>query len=145
MRRPRVLLAEDYEAVATQIRTLLEPEFEVVATVADGRALLAAADAVRPDVVISDIEMPGLDGIAATAALQRRSPGVPVVLITMYEDPELVRRGLAAGALGYVLKLRAPDDLVPAVFAALRGERHASSAIDDWCLGPRGSVEERAR
>ena len=126
MDRPRVVLAEDHARIAEQLRALLEPEFDVVATVADGLALLRAVDNARPDVVVTDIVMPGLDGIAATAALLARCPDTRVVLITVHDDPELVERGYAAGALAYVSKHRAGHDLVPAVRAALLGNRYVS-------------------
>jgi DNA-binding NarL/FixJ family response regulator len=127
--RPRVLLAEDHPRVAAELRRLLEPEFDVVGTVGDGDALLRAADDARPDVIVTDIAMPGLDGIAATAALLARRPGTRVVLVTVHDDPELVERGYAAGALAYVLKLTAADELVPAVRTAMRGERYVSPRL----------------
>src|SRR5882672_3353788 len=122
MDRPRVLLAEDHPGIAEELRTLLEVEFDVIATVADGSALLRAVDNARPDVVVTDVVMPGLDGIAATVALRARHPGTRVVLVTVHDDSELVERGYAAGALAYVLKHVAARELVPAVRAALRGE-----------------------
>ena len=126
MDRPRLLLAEDHPAVAEQLRRLLEPEFDVVATVGDGGALLTAEDEIRPDVVVTDIMMPGLDGITATAALLARRPGTRVVLVTAHDNAELTEQGYAAGALACVLKLAAADELVPAVRTAIRGERHVS-------------------
>jgi DNA-binding NarL/FixJ family response regulator len=127
MGRPRVLLAEDHPHVAEELRRLLEPEFDVAAVVSDGHALLREADALRPDVIVTDIVMPGLDGIAATEALLARRPGSRVVLVTVHDDPELADRGYAVGALACVLKLAAARDLVPAVRAALRGEPQVSS------------------
>src|SRR5258705_4163128 len=126
MDRPRVVLAEDHARIAEQLRELLEPEFDVVATVADGLALLRAVDDVHPDVVVADIVMPGLDGIAATAALLARRPDTRVVLVTVHDDPELAERGYAAGALAYVSKHSAGHELVPAGRAPIRGERGAS-------------------
>jgi DNA-binding NarL/FixJ family response regulator len=123
MKRARVLLADDHEAVARQLRAVLEPEFEVVATVGDGLALLEAAERLRPDVIVTDVAMPRLDGIAAARELLRRDPGARVVFVTVHGDPALVEQGLAAGALAYVLKHAAGEELLPAVRAALRGER----------------------
>jgi DNA-binding NarL/FixJ family response regulator len=124
MGRPRVLLAEDHPPTARALCTLLEPEFDVAAVVGDGHALLREAEAIRPDVVITDISMPGLDGIAATSLLLARRPHARVVLVTVHDDPELVERGYAAGALAYVTKDTVTRDLVPAVRTALRGERY---------------------
>lgn len=129
MDRARVLLAEDHPGIAEHLRKLLEGEFEVVATVADGHALLRAADEFPHDVIVTDIAMPGLDGIAATGALFARHAGARVVLVTVHADPELIERGYAAGALAYVLKHRAGLELVPAIRAVLRGERYSASSV----------------
>jgi len=126
MQRPRVVLAEDHAEMAEQLRGLLAAEFDVVAVVADGQTLLRAAEAAHPDVVVSDIVMPEMDGIAATAALLAKQPNVRVVLVTVRDELELVERGQAAGALGFVSKHRAGYELVLAVKAALRGERYVS-------------------
>jgi DNA-binding NarL/FixJ family response regulator len=123
MPRARVLLADDHTDVAEQLRTILEEEFEVVAVVPDGFTLLTAVATLEPDVIVADIAMPGMDGLQATAELVRRSPGARVVLVTSHDEAMIERRGLAAGALGFVVKLRADEDLLPAVQAALRGER----------------------
>jgi DNA-binding NarL/FixJ family response regulator len=116
--------------VAEELRRLLEPEFEVVGVVADGEALLREAEIAQPDVVVTDIAMPGADGITVTGAILARRPRTRVVLVTAHDDPELVESGYAAGALAYVLKVAAARDLAPAVRAALRGERYVST------LGP---------
>jgi DNA-binding NarL/FixJ family response regulator len=129
MGRPRVLLAEDNPVMAAELRALLEPELNVVATVADGAALVAAADTARPDVIVTDIVMPHRSGIDATAELLRRHPNIRVVLVTVHDDAALVERGRAAGALGHVLKVAAATDLMPAVQAALRNERYTSSRL----------------
>jgi DNA-binding NarL/FixJ family response regulator len=129
MKRVRVLLAEDHAGVAEQLRGVLELEFEVVAIVGDGPGLVAAAEALRPDVIVTDIAMPGLDGIAAARAIRRADPGARIVFVTVHNDPALVRRGLAAGALGYVLKLAAGDDLLPAVHAVAQGQRYVSQGV----------------
>ena len=131
MDRSRVLLAEDHPGVAEQLRKLLEVEFDVVGTVADGHALLRAADECHPDVIVTDIMMPGLDGIAVTAALIARRLCTRVVLVTVHDDPGLAERGYAAGALAYVLKHSAGHELVPAVRAAMRGERYVPPSIRD--------------
>jgi DNA-binding NarL/FixJ family response regulator len=130
MNRPRVLLAEDHPGMAAELRRLLEPEVDVVAVVGDGHALLHAAGELSPDVVVTDLVMPGLDGIAATRALRARHPGLPVVIVTIHGATEIVDKAYAAGALAYVLKLAAARDLLPAVRAALRGKHYTSPNID---------------
>jgi DNA-binding NarL/FixJ family response regulator len=124
MSRPRILLGEDHPRVADELRRLLEPQFDVAAVVGDWSALLREAEVMCPDVIVTDIVMPGLDGIAATSTLLARRPGSRVVLITVYDDLELVVRGYAAGALACVSKVTASSDLVPAVRAALRVGRY---------------------
>ena len=126
MSRRRVLLADDHAATMQLWRTLLEPEFEVVGTVADGQALIDAADRLAPDVIVTDIVMPGMSGIVAAGAILRRHPAARIVFATIHADRTMLRSGLAAGAFGYVLKIRAGEDLVPAIRAALRGELHIS-------------------
>lgn len=129
MRRPRVLLADDHAETAAQLRTLLEADFEVVGLVEDGRALVSAEARLAPDVIVTDISMPGLDGIDAAELIRRRDPQARIVFVTVHSEPALVERGLAAGALGYVLKDVAGDELVAAVRAALRGQRFVCSAL----------------
>ena len=129
-----MLLADDHEGTAEQLRELLQPHFDVVATVEDGRALMNAVAQLSPDVIVADISMPTLDGIEAAALIRRRDSDARIVLVTVHEERILVERGLAAGALGYVLKDSAGDELVPAIYAALIGERFVSRA-----LGGRGT------
>jgi DNA-binding NarL/FixJ family response regulator len=129
MPRTRLLLADDHLDTAFQLRALLQPEFEVIAHVTDGRALVRDAARLLPDVIISDISMPELDGITAAALILECNPTARIIFVSVHADPVLVARGLATGALGYVLKLSAGDDLVPAIHAALRGECHVSSGL----------------
>ena len=127
MSRGRVLLAEDHAPTLRLWRTLIEPEFEVVGTVSDGQSLVDAAERLSPDVIVSDIAMPGMNGIAAAEAILRCHPGSRIVFATVHADHTMLRSALAVGAFGYVLKVRAGDDLVPAIKAALRGELHIST------------------
>jgi DNA-binding NarL/FixJ family response regulator len=129
MHRPRLLLADDHPDTARLLRGLLQPEFDVIAEVQDGNALVGAAERLSPDLIISDISMPGLDGIAAAGEILRRNPAARIIFVTVYDDASVMKRGLATGALGYVLKLTAGDELVPAVCAALRGERFVSLSL----------------
>jgi DNA-binding NarL/FixJ family response regulator len=122
MTRRRVLLADDHAQTMQLWRTLLEPEFDVVGTVNDGESLVHAAERLAPDVIVSDIGMPGMSGIAAAGAILRRHPAARIIFATIHADSALLRTSLAAGAYAYVLKVRAADDLAPAVRAALRGE-----------------------
>jgi DNA-binding NarL/FixJ family response regulator len=128
MGRTRVLLADDHEGNALLLTELLQGECEVVASVRDGNALVEAADELTPDVIVTDIGMPGLDGIEAAGEILRRHPGTRIVFVTVHDDPAMVARGMASGASGYVLKREAGDELLPAVRAAARDQRAEESA-----------------
>ena len=132
MNHPRVLLAEDNRQTAERLRKLLSVEFDVITSVEDGRAMVDAAARLSPDVIVADIAMPRLDGIAATTIIRGNDANARIVLVTVHSEPMLVEAGLAAGALGYVLKDTAGDDLVAAVRAALDGRRYVSSALSDF-------------
>jgi DNA-binding NarL/FixJ family response regulator len=131
MNRPRVLLAEDHAETAERLRKLLGAEFDVIEWVEDGRALVDAVARLSPDVTVADIAMPRIDGIAAAALIRRNDLNARIVLVTVHAEPMLVEAGLAAGALGYVLKDTAGDDLVAAVHAALDGRRYVSRALGE--------------
>lgn len=132
MNRPRVLLAEDHAETAERLRKLLGADFDVIASVEDGRALVEAVALLSPDVTVADIAMPRLDGIAAAIVIRRNNSNARIVLVTVHSEPMLVEAGLAAGAMGYVLKDTAGDDLVAAVHAALDGRRYVSRALAGW-------------
>ena len=125
-RRRRVLLADDHPATLEAWRTLLEPEFEIVGEVTDGNALVTADEALSPDVIVTDIGMPGLSGLVAAELVLGRHPAARIVFATVHADHALLRRALAAGAFGYVLKARVGEELVAAVRAALCGQLHLS-------------------
>jgi DNA-binding NarL/FixJ family response regulator len=134
--RPRVVLADDHPAVREEIQQLLAPQFDVLDAVGEGAALLAAVAHLQPDAVISDIQMPRMDGIEAGAQLITRGLCRAIVLLSMYPDEHLVETALQAGINAYVLKMDASEELIPAVYAALRGERYLSQGIRggsrDW-------------
>jgi DNA-binding NarL/FixJ family response regulator len=129
MDRPRVLLAEDNANTAERLRKLLRAEFDVIAVVEDGGALVDAADRLSPDVIVTDIAMPGMDGIEAAVLIRRHDPNARIVLVTVHAESMLVDAGLEAGALGYVLKDAAGDDLVAAIRAALSGRQYVSREL----------------
>jgi len=129
MDRPSVLLADDHIENTELLCSLLEPEFHVVSQVRDGAALVTSAEALSPDVIVTDITMPGLDGLEAAEIILRGNPAARIVFVTVNSDPLVVRRALATGAMGFVLKLAAGDDLLPAVRAALRGQCHVTDAL----------------
>ena len=127
--RHRLLLADDHVDVVRELRGLLAPEFDIVLAVSDGDALVRRTAELHPDVVISDIGMPGKNGIDAGREILERDLCGAVVMLTMYDDSQLVREALAAGIRGYVLKVDAGEELISAVRSALRGETYLSSGI----------------
>jgi DNA-binding NarL/FixJ family response regulator len=129
MTRPRVLLADDHQIVAEGLRGLLEPEFELVGIVTDGREALAAIEALRPDVVVLDITMPSLNGIEAARQLRAAGSPVKVVFLTMHRDAAYAARALDAGATGFVLKHDAATELITAIRQALQGRTYVTPLI----------------
>ncbi|MFZ1005312.1 MAG: response regulator transcription factor [Candidatus Sulfotelmatobacter sp.] len=127
MTKPRLLLADDHEDLLREVTALLQGEFEVIGVARDGAALVNIAADLNPDVVITDFKMPGLSGIDASSRLLERGLCKAVVLLTMYADRQLVDGALEAGILGFVLKVKAGEDLIPAIHSALRGETYVSS------------------
>jgi DNA-binding NarL/FixJ family response regulator len=135
MYRPRVLLAEDHADTAERLRKLLRVEFDVIAWVENGSALVDATKRLSPDVIVADIAMPGVDGLAAATLIRRNDPNARIVLVTVHSELMFVEAGLAAGALGYVLKDTAGDELVPAVHAALDGRQYLSRELGERSRG----------
>jgi DNA-binding NarL/FixJ family response regulator len=124
--RTRVLLADDQAATLRQWRELLEPEFDVVGSVANGEALVDAVERLTPDVIVTDIAMGRTSGIVAAETILKRHPAARIVFATVHADLALLRKGLAVGAFGYVLKIRAGEELAPAIRSAVRNELHIS-------------------
>lgn len=127
--RPRVLLADDHRIVAEGLKSLLSSEFELLELVEDGRALVAAAKRLKPDLIVADISMPHLNGIEALVQLKRENPDVKVVFLTMHQEAAYARRALEAGAAGFVLKHSAPVELVAALRAALSGKTYITPTL----------------
>jgi DNA-binding NarL/FixJ family response regulator len=136
--RPRVILADDHRIVAEGLKHLLTPDFDVVAVVEDGRAVLEAAKLLQPDVVVADISMPLLSGIEVTVRLKQEEPRIKVVILTMHREEAYARRALEAGASGYVLKAAAPASLVLAINAALAGKTFVTPELAGALLGRAG-------
>lgn len=129
MSRPRVILADDHQIVADGLRCILEPEFELVCIVNDGRALLHAAVKMKHDVIVSDLSMPELNGLEAFEELKQEMPDVRVVFLTMHHNAAYARRVMDAGAKGYILKHSAAHELVLAIRAAAEDRTFVSPAI----------------
>jgi DNA-binding NarL/FixJ family response regulator len=117
----RILLAENHPYFQQLVQDLLEPTFEIIGKVQDGQALLEAAPNLKPDVIVTGIEMPILSGLDAVRELTKSSCHAKVIFLTIESDLDFVREGLAAGAFGYVAKHRVALDLIPAIRSVLAG------------------------
>jgi two-component system response regulator NreC len=128
--RCRVLLADDHQIVREGLRGLLEKAgHEVVAEAADGREVLRLARTLSPDIAVLDMSMPLLNGLDAAYEIQRISPNVKTILLTMYNDKNYVLRALREGVRGYVLKSQASVDLIHAIQEIMRGDVYISPGV----------------
>jgi len=129
VKRPTVLLADDDRAFLNLVCQLLEPEFDVVGTVGDGQALLAAASDLHPDLLVTDISMPRLNGFQAARQLKKTQPNTRILILSVHEEPMAVTEALAIGVDGYVVKRSAATDLIPALLQVFQGNRFISEAV----------------
>jgi DNA-binding NarL/FixJ family response regulator len=127
--RQRILIADDHLLIAELCQRLLEPEFDVQGIFKDGRELIAAAQRLRPDLIIVDISMPLLNGLDAAEQIKRFLPTSRIVYLTMYPDPELAGEALLRGGSGYLLKTCASKEILAAVRSVLRGEMYLSEGL----------------
>lgn len=133
----RVVLADDHQDILDGLYNLLASHFQVLAAVKDGNALIEAVARTRPDAVISDIYMPGRNGIEAGAHILRTGLCKAFIILTMHNESNLVRKVLEEGIHGYVLKEDAADELIPAVHAVLEGDYYLSRGVAANADGPR--------
>jgi DNA-binding NarL/FixJ family response regulator len=126
---PRVLIADDHTLVAEACRKLLEPDYEVVATVSDGRSLVRAVAELKPHLVIVDVAMPLLNGLDAGQQAKELLPGIKLIFLTMNHDADLAAEAFRRGASGYLLKTCAASELAIAVREVLRGKSYLSPMI----------------
>jgi DNA-binding NarL/FixJ family response regulator len=121
MRRPRILLADDHQMLLDALKELLEPKYDVVGLVSDGRALLKVAEKLRPDIIVLDIAMPQLNGLDAGRQLKLSMPAVKLIFMTMNEDPYIVGEAFRVGASAFLLKQAAGLELNEAIERVLKG------------------------
>jgi DNA-binding NarL/FixJ family response regulator len=142
MTRPRILMADDHLMLLDAFKALLEPEFEVVGTVTDGRMLLEEFSRLNPDVVLLDVAMPLLNGLDAGRQLKAQRRSVKLIYLTMNPDPDLAGEALRLGASGYVLKSSAAQELKQAIQEALRGRSYITPLITRDVVG--SLIQQRA-
>jgi DNA-binding NarL/FixJ family response regulator len=126
----RVLLADDNREMLRVVRGIVEPEFEVIGTVTDGRALVKAEAELEPDIGIVDISMPIMNGISATSEMIKRGSAIRVIFLTVNEDPDFVRAAFEAGGIGYVIKRQMATDLQKALEYARGGRYYVSPGCE---------------
>lgn len=128
----RVIIVDDHHLVRQGLRQLLEREFDiqVVAEAADGQEAIETADRLRPDVVVMDVEMPGINGIEAAGRIRKEYTGIQVVMLSIHSDPVLIRQAFDRGARGYVLKKSISVELVRAIRTVCRGTTYHSLSIE---------------
>ena len=125
----KVLLADDHAMFVEGLQALLKDRFELVGVVHDGRALLAAVEELRPQVVVADISMPMLNGVDAVRQIRSSRPDTKVVMLTMHAEPQLAVEAFRAGALGYVLKTSPGEELINAIEEVSKGRAFLTSLI----------------
>ncbi|MCG6894002.1 MAG: response regulator transcription factor [Desulfobacteraceae bacterium] len=125
----RVMLADDHGIVRAGLRRIVEDggDMTVVAEASDGRSAIRAAQEHIPDVAVVDISMPDLDGLEVTSRLLQEKPDLPIIILTMHEEEQYVVRSIEAGAMGYITKRSAPEQLVHAIRRVFAGRRYLSA------------------
>lgn len=127
--RPTVVLADDHPMMLEGLRKLLEPNLAVIATASDGLALLSIAGGLRPDLVLADVSMPGIDGIEATRRLATTCPETRVLILSFHTESSYVRAAFDAGAWGYLNKTAAADEIERAISEVLGGRFYVSPSV----------------
>jgi DNA-binding NarL/FixJ family response regulator len=151
MRRTTVLIADDHSIVREGLVSLLNDAYEVVGDVGDGEALLAEAKRLRPDVIVTDMSMPGMSGLDVLSQLAIEGVQSKVIVLTMYSDPELATQAIRAGASGFLLKQSACEEILSAIEQVLQGHLYLASALTKGVLariadpGHTGEVQLTAR
>jgi len=129
MPKTRVLLADDHTLVAEALKSLLAEPFDLVGVVHDGRALVEAAEKLRPDVIVTDISMPLLNGLEAVRQLRERRPETRIIVLTMHRDTHLAASAFRAGVSGYLLKISPSEELVTAIREVAQGRSYVTTLL----------------
>jgi len=129
MTRARLMLADDHTILVEAFRKLLEPHYDIIGTVSDGRALLETAPQLNPDVIVADIGMPLMNGLEAGLRLKEQMPIMKLIFLTMNDDPDLAVEAMRSGASGYLLKSSAVEEMLCAIQLALNGKTYITPLI----------------
>src|SRR5215204_5877888 len=129
MTRTKILIADDHKMFAQGLQSLLEDEFELLGTVADGQALVDSAKMFDPDIIVVDISMPVLNGLDAVRRLKEQGSTAKVIFLTMHADDRLLAEAFKCGGVAYVLKQSAGEDLIYAIRQVLEGQKYVTPLI----------------
>ncbi|WP_336097325.1 response regulator transcription factor [Roseovarius sp. CH_XMU1461] len=132
----RIVIVDDHPMVAEGVEAILETydDIEVVATLSDGQQIIDQVSQLAPDVILLDLNMPGIGGLSTTEIILERRPATRILILSMHDSPEYISSALSHGAMGYVLKDVPTDEIKLAIDAVMRGERYL-------CTGAQGSLE----
>ena len=133
-RRPRLLLADDHPLFLEGVRRFLESQYDVVGTVADGKALIAAAQQLKPDLIVVDISMPEMNGLAAAQALRKTLPSAKFIVLSVHSEQAYVSEAFRVGIRGYVSKSAAASELLTAIKQVLDGRTYVTPLINSEAL-----------
>lgn len=130
---PRVLIVDDHAFIRRGVQSILQsfPEWELCGEAANGNDAIQFADELKPDVILMDVTMPGLNGVEATRIIRNTHPGMKIVLLTLHESSEILRNGFRAGASGYLLKADAEQELMKALRIVVANGSYISPRIDE--------------
>jgi DNA-binding NarL/FixJ family response regulator len=145
MKRKAVLLADDHAIVVEGLRRVLEPDFDVVGVVADGRAMVIAARKLKPDLIVADVSMPLLNGIEAARQILATDPKVKIIFLSMHPDVIYVSEALQAGGSAYVFKISAGFEILAAIREVLQGKVYVTPSIDRATLEAQIKRDQRSR
>lgn len=145
MRRATVLIADDHVILAEGLVSLLKDHFDVVGTAADGQALVDLAVQLRPEVIVVDVNMPGLNGLDALALLKKKGLTSKFVILTMHGEVAIATRAIRTGASGFLLKYSAGEELVDAINEVLRGHMYLTPAITKEVLAALAAPDAEPR
>jgi DNA-binding NarL/FixJ family response regulator len=134
-RRPRLLLADDHPLFLEGVRRLLESKYEVVGTVADGQALITAAQALQPDIIVVDISMPEMNGLAAAQVIRKTVPSAKFIVLSVHSDQAYAREAFRVGVRGYVSKRAVGAELLTAIKQVLEGRTYVTPLVSPQTRG----------
>ena len=128
-RLKRILIADDHTEILQEIRSLLQQDYEIIGAVGDGAALVEEASRLKPDLIISDVSMPVMNGFEAAGKIRSLGLKTHIIFLTVHSSPPYLRKARSLGASGYVLKMYANEQLPTAVSIVLRGDNYTSPEL----------------